>query len=349
MTKERNLISKHARHPLVKITAIFIVVILCAVVFSGCTSQQGSNTIKIEGAFALEPMMNNWTFEYHKLHQNITFDINANGAGLGMADLLNRNGVDIEMDSKDVNATEKQRGAFWVDVAKDAVVATINQNNPFIDTILARGITKQQFKSIFITGNITTWEQLVGITNASHNHTIVVYTRSDVAGSADTWAKYMGKYTQNDIGSHVEPSNRLSAVNGDNSLAAAIQRDQNGIGYNNIGYVYTKRIDSKTVVPADGIRPVPIDINGNGTLETREQVYANRSSLVTAINKGIYPSPPARLEHLVAYQNFTGAVKEFVYWILTDGQQYVLDNGYVPLPQVTIDQQIQILQTGKRP
>lgn len=293
MIKERNSRKKNqSDYPLMKITAVLIVIALCAVVFSGCTSQQ-KNTIRIEGAFALEPMMNNWTFEYHKIYPNITFDINANGAGLGMADLLNRNGVDIAMDSKDVNSTEKQRGAFWVDVAKDAVVATINEHNPFIDTILAKGITKQQFKNIFITGNITTWEQLVGITNASHNHTIVVYTRSDVAGSADTWAKYLGKYTQNDLGSHVEPTTRLSAVNGDNSLAAAVERDPNGIGYNNIGYVYTKQIDSTTVVPADGIRPIPIDINGNGTLEAREQIYATRSSLVTAINNGVYPSPPA--------------------------------------------------------
>ncbi|MDH7517823.1 MAG: PstS family phosphate ABC transporter substrate-binding protein [Candidatus Thermoplasmatota archaeon] len=307
----------------------------------GCVGKN-KNTIKIEGAFALTPMMEKWASEYRKIHPEINIDIISNGAGQGMADAL-LGIADIGMVSREINNTEIQQGVFFVSVVKDAVVATINTNNPVIEEILRKGVTKQQFIDVFITRNITTWGQLVGNESLS-NDRIVVYTRSDSCGAAETWAKYLGKYKQNDLINAAD-----SAVNGDNTLAATIQREKFGIGFNNIGYVYTKKLADGTVLPADNIIPVPIDLNENGVLDENENVYANRSTIITAINNYVYPSPPARALHLVTLHNYTGIVKDFVYWILTGGQQYVLDAGYVPLPPETITAQIGYLESGTRP
>jgi phosphate transport system substrate-binding protein len=326
------------------LVSILIISMIGIVSLSGCTNQQ-KNTIKIEGAFALQPMMQVWATEYQKTHSNITIDINANGAGAGMADAL-KGIADIGMVSRAVNNSEISQGAFWVSVAKDAVIATMNANNPVKDILLVKGVTKQQFKDIFITGNISTWGQLVG--NESITDKIIVYTRSDACGAADTWAKYMGKYVQNNIGSNL-PLDRVSAVNGDNAVVAKVQENRFAIGYDNTGYVYTKKLADNTVVPADGILPVPIDLNGNGTLESTENVYANRTTMVNAIIANVFPSPPARVENLATLHNFTGITRDFVHWILTTGQQYVLDAGYVPLPQATIDLQLQYLENGTRP
>lgn len=326
------------------LVAVLILSTIGIVGLSGCTTHQ-KNTIKVEGAYALQPMMQIWATEYQKTHSNITIDINANGAGAGMADAL-KGIADIGMVSRAVNKSEITQGAFWVSVAKDAVVATMNANNPVKDILLAKGVTKQQFKDIFITGNISTWGQLVG--NESITDKIIVYTRSDACGAADTWAKFMGTYVQNDIGSNV-PLDRISAVNGDNAVVAKVQGDRFAIGYDNTGYVYTKRLADNTVVPADGILPIPIDLNGNGTLEPKENVYANRTAMVNAILDNVYPSPPARVENLATLHNFTGITRDFVYWILTTGQQYVLDAGYVPLPRATLDLQLQYLESGTRP
>jgi phosphate transport system substrate-binding protein len=323
------------------IFAIIVLLTIGIVSNCGCLGKN-ENTIKIEGAFALTPMMEKWKLEYRKIHPEINIDITTNGAGTGMVDAL-LGIADIGMFSKEVNITNIQQGAFWVSVAKDAVVATVNSDNPVIEEILKKGVTKQQFKDIFITRSITTWGQLVGNESLSDD-LIVVYTRSDDCGAAETWAKYLGNYKQNDLTLHAD-----SAVNGDNTLAATIQREKFGIGFNNIGYVYTKKLADNTVVPADKILPVPIDLNENGTLEPNENVYANRTSIITAINNYVYPSPPARALHLVTLHNFTGIVKDFVSWILTEGQQYVLDAGYVSLPPETIIAQIGYLENGTRP
>jgi phosphate transport system substrate-binding protein len=331
-----------------KLKAITVVIILSMIIgivlLSGCTSQQ-KNTIKVEGAFALQPMMQKWATEYEKTHTNISIDINANGAGAGMADAL-KGIANIGMVSRGIDSSEITQGAFWVSVGKDAVVATMNANNPVKDKILSRGVTKQQFKDIFITGNISTWGQLVGDVNITNK--IIVYTRSDACGAADTWAKFMGKYVQNDIGSHVD-IDRLSAVNGDNALVSAVQGNRFAIGYDNTGYVYTKKLADNSVIPADGMLPVPIDLDGNGTLDQKENIYANRTIIVNAIIENVYPSPPARVENLVTLHQFTGITKDFIHWILTTGQQYVLDTGYVPLSQAAIIQQLQYLENGTRP
>jgi phosphate transport system substrate-binding protein len=53
--------------------------------------------------------------------------------------------------------------------------------------------------------------------------------------------------------------------------------------------------------------------------------------------------------YLVTKQNFTGISKDFVYWILTQGQQYIPENGYIQLSSNTIAKQIDYLENGIHP
>jgi phosphate transport system substrate-binding protein len=50
-----------------------------------------------------------------------------------------------------------------------------------------------------------------------------------------------------------------------------------------------------------------------------------------AVASGTYPSPPARELYLLTKDRFKGLSKEFLRWILTDGQKYVEENGYIRL------------------
>jgi ABC-type phosphate transport system substrate-binding protein len=157
---------------------------------------------------------------------------------------------------------------------------------------------------------------------------ISVYTRSDACGAAEMWAKYLGNYTQEDL--------KGTGVYGDPGVAEAVKKDRLGIGYNNLNYAY----DNETGGPIAGLRVIPIDLNGNGQIDEDENFYATKAELMQAIATGRYPSPPAREENLVTKTEFTGIPEVFVRWILTDGQQYCNETGYVSLPQAEIDQQL---------
>jgi len=313
-----------------KVVIVAVVVIIATMLAYSyfVTSSELTGTIKVSGAWALYPMMVKWAEEYQKIHPKVKIEVSAGGAGKGMTDAV-AGLVDIGMVSRAIYAEEIQKGAFYVAVTKDAVVATINKDNPVLNDILTKGVTRQIFYNIYIAGNVTTWGQVVGrpeITDEIH-----VYTRSDAAGAPEVWANYLGKRQEDLLG---------VGVYGDPGLLEAVKNDRLGIGFNNIGYAY----DTTTKEQVAGIRVVPIDINENGRIDPEEDFYSTKNKIVEAIAKVIYPHPPARNLHLVTKGKFTGVTKEFVKWILTEGQKYVEEVGYVPLSKDVINEQLQKLE-----
>jgi len=289
-----------------------------------------TRAIEISGAWALYPMMVKWAEEYQKVHPNVRIDVSAGGAGKGMADAL-AGLADIGMVSRDITDTEEKKGAFWVSVCKDAVVPTVNKNNPVLADLLNHGVNKSVFIDIWIYGNITTWGEVVGKPEVTDP--IKLFTRSDACGAAETWAKYLGR-KQEDLGKFAV------GVYGDPGLADAVKNNRLGMGYNNVNYAY----DEKTKKPVEGITIIPLDLNGNGRVDENENFYGTKGELVNAIATGVYPSPPARDLNLVTKDAFKGMTKEFVKWILTDGQQYVEETGYIQLSQEKLNEELEMLK-----
>ncbi len=287
------------------------------------TSLEGN--ITVSGAFALYPLMTRWAEEFQKANPKVTFDVSAGGAGKGMTDALN-GAVDIGMVSRPVTPEEEAKGALWIGVVKDAVFPVINEKNPVIQDILKQGIKQETFVGIFITGEIKTWGQVVGkpeITDQIH-----VYTRSDACGAADIWAKFLGNKKQEDL--------LGVGVSSDPGLLDAVVKDPMGVGYNNLGYVF----ENATGKPVAGAAPAPIDKDGNG-LAGPDELILTKAQADDLIVQGKYPEPPARIENLVTNGKPTGLVLAFMKWILTDGQKFVGEAGYVPLSQDRLNEAMQ--------
>ncbi len=283
---------------------------------AGASNDALNGNITISGAFALYPMMTLWADEFQKLHPKVTFDISAGGAGKGMTDALS-NAVDIGMVSRNVTSEEEAQGAYAVAVVKDAVFPVVNVQNPVINDLLAKGVSQDMFIKIFITGEIKTWGEVVGkpeITDEIH-----VFTRSDSAGAADAWAKFLGNKKQADL--------KGVGVNGDPGLLEAVVKDPLGIGYNNLGYAF----DGTSGQPVAGSVIVPIDINNDGQASA-EEVIKTSAQAVSEVASGKYPSPPARDLNVVTKGKPSGLTLAFIQWILTDGQKLVSQAGFVQLP-----------------
>jgi phosphate transport system substrate-binding protein len=298
-----------------------MIVLAMAVLFVGSYSgtakaaetEKLTGTISVSGAWALYPMMVTWAEEFKKIHPDVKIDISAGGAGKGMADTLAKV-VDIGMVSRDIHKDEVKKGAWPLAVVKDAVVPMVNEKNPALKDILNKGFKKETFVSVWVTEKVTTWGEALGTGSKNPIH---VYTRSDACGAAETWAKYMGKHQEDLAG---------VGVYGDPGLADAVKKDALGVGYNNVNFAF----DAKTKKPVAGIRPLPIDVNGNGKIDAEENFYDTRNRLMKAIADGKYPSPPARDLYLVCGgKPEKKVVKEFLKWILTDGQKSVEKAGYI--------------------
>lgn len=319
------------------VRTVLVLLVILALSATGCgrPATEGQRegklegTITVSGAWALYPLMVRWGEEFHKIYPQVTFDISAGGAGKGMADALGGL-VDIGMVSREIYSEEIDQGAFWVPVTEDAVVATVNEDNPVLGDLLGRGVTQEILEGIWITGDITTWGEVVGRSDVAYE--IHIYTRSDACGAAQTWAQYLGGYAQEDLIG--------VAVYGDPGLAEAVSQDPLGIGYNNLNFAYA----AATGKPVAGIKILPLDLDANGHLDEVESFHDTKGEFMEAIAAGIYPSPPARALNLVTLGQPTGLTRAFMVWILTEGQRYVEEVGYIPLPKEQLEEGLRKLE-----
>jgi phosphate transport system substrate-binding protein len=312
----------------------FIILLGGVLLFAGCgnktvkdaeSSASGlSGKIQLSGAFALYPMAVKWADEFKKLHPDVKIDISGGGAGKGMTDAL-AGVVDIGMVSREVYPEEIEKGAFPIASVKDAVVPTVSAENPHIGDVLRIGL-KKDIASRLWNKELTTWGQILGTSAGTSVH---VFTRSDACGAAETFAAWFGK-KQEDL--------KATAVFGDPGVAAAVQKDKLGIGFNNLGYAY----DQKTKKPNEGLAIIPLDVNDNGVVDPEEDFYGTSDALIEAINDGRFPSPPARDLYLVTKGKPTRPeVIAFIEYALSEGQQYAGETGYIGLSEEKLRRELQ--------
>lgn len=313
---------------------IISVCIFSSLLMAGCSSKGEvkrdangkevlSGYITLSGAFALYPLAIQWANEFHRLHPGVDIDISAGGAGKGITDVL-ADQVDIAMVSRELKPQERQRQAVAFAVAKDAVVATINASNPVYKELMQVGLTQKVAQGLW-NGSIHTWGQVLAgkgsASNPSASSKVNVYTRSDACGAAETWAAFLAS-KQEDL--------KGTGVFGDPGIAETLQKDVNGIGFNNIGYAY----NDKTHLPTKGISVLPIDVNENGKIDDDERFYDTMDQLMKAISEGKYPSPPARNLYLVTAGNPQNPiVKAFLKYIITQGQKLTAPAGFINISQ----------------
>lgn len=302
--------------------------LLVALPFTLVNCGHKGKSVIISGAFALYPLGIKWTESYKAVKPDLRFDVSAGGAGKGLTDVL-AGAADIAMFSRALTEDELKRDIWTFAVAKDAVLPTFSKQNPLGDIIHRKGLTHDQLKEIFLSGNKDlNWGSLL---DTSDKHPVVVYTRSDAAGAADTWAAFFGARQENIRG---------TGIFGDPGLAEAVSKDVYSVGFNNVAFAY----DIKTGKKRPGVDVIPIDQDGNRTIDQKEDFYGLADSVLAAIADGRYPAPPARDLYFITKGKPTDPnIINFLKWVLTDGQQYVKAAGYVPLPKEVIEEQLKKL------
>ena len=292
-----------------------------------CPADSLNGELSLSGAFALYPLAVQWAGEFQAENPGVRVDISAGGAGKGMTDVL-AGVVDFGMVSREVYPPEQEKGAVGFAVAKDAVVPTVNAANPKLAELMERGLSRETAVRIWVTGEITTWGEVLGTDDRTPLH---AYTRSDACGAAETWAMWLG-VKQEDLSG--------TAVFGDPGVAAAVQKDIYGIGMNNIGYAY----DNDTLKPNDGMAVLPIDADGDGRISDEERFCDTKDTIVEAIADGRYPSPPARDLYLVTKGVPTNPVAvAFLDYVLSKGQAKNIPAGYIGISKEKIAQSRQLL------
>ncbi len=290
--------------------------VLLAIMLSGCSQRKDDlRTIRVSGAWALYPLMIEWVEAYKRVDPSVRIDVSAGGAGKGITDSL-AGLVDLGMVSREVTPEERAKGAVAIPVARDATFPIMNASNPSSGAMGRLGISRATAIALWMNRKPMTWGQL---SDGPHAGKVQVYTRSDACGAGEVWAKYLEGRQQDLAG---------VGVYGDPGIAEA-----NGIGYSNLGYAF----DPSTGRPVGGLTIIPLDGNGNGTIDPEEDV-STRDKAMSAIRRGAYPAPPARDLFLVSRGALPEPARSFVTWILNDGQKIVGPSGYIQVHEDALRQ-----------
>jgi phosphate transport system substrate-binding protein len=267
-------------------------------------SGSGETIIRVEGSDTMVNVAQAWAENYDKLHPEVSVQILGGGSGVGIASLIAGN-CDMANTSRKMKADEIARatakqGAAPIEhvVGYDALAIYVHKDNP-IDSISLEKLAEIYGDG----GTITKWSQL-GVTIPSGADKITWLNRQNSSG---TYA-YFREAVLGDKRDY-----KMGSINqsGSKDVISLIANTPGAIGYSGMGYA-TNQVKMLKVSRKKG-EP--------GVAPSVENVHNNTYPITRPLQIYTIGQPK-------------GAVKAYLDWIKSaEGQQVVLDKGYVPVFQ----------------
>ena len=259
--------------------------------------------INITGTRFFYPLVEKWAEEYKKENPDVDFKVE-----FGLKN------SDISMTGTPVDKENPEKGKYSV-VSKFAIVPIINERNPAWKILQQRGLSKADFDKIYFRGD----QQQLNFAFSTVNVPIRVYTRGACASA--TFSQHFDKKI-NDL------ANLDTKITDDKVLLQNVLNDSLGVAYNNLGFVYN--LQSRKQNP--GIRVVPVDLNGNGKVDSEENFYDNLDQVINKLETGRIDLPPVG-KMVFVYKEDRPEVTAFVNWVQTKGQQFNHSEGFLSRQQ----------------
>ncbi|MEI6681110.1 MAG: substrate-binding domain-containing protein [Bacteroidota bacterium] len=275
----------------------------------------------------LYTLTSKWAVEYSRLNPKMKVNVVQVGEG-ELAGKLQPGALGLV--SKESDPALRGKAAWNMVVARDVIVPVMNAKNPLLAEINHKGVSAASLAGIFENPDNGTWGTLLGNDRDLPVHCYIVNDPPVKAGLAEFMK--------------LNPSmvNPVSVENGA-ALTAAIQKDPNAIGFCRLASL----LDAKTPALAENIRLLPIDKNGNGTMDYMEKIFDNIPAFSRGVWIGKYPKSLTGNIYAVATGKPAGENETaFLSWIITDGQQFLNQQGYSDLVSNERQSQLDKLATA---
>jgi phosphate transport system substrate-binding protein len=324
--------------------------ILLALIFLaiGGIFESAHAVLLINGAGATfpYPIYSKWFDVYAKQNPGVKFNYQSIGSGGGIRMLSNRT---VDFGASDAPLTNEQlsnapgkilhfpsvMGAVVVAYNLPGFTGTLKLTGPLIADIFAGKITKWDDDKIKAVNP--------GATIPSTD--IVTCHRSDGSGTSYIFTDYLSKVSeswQSDVGkgTSVKWPSGLGGK-GNEGVTALVQQTPGGIGYVELIYALTNKIPFATLQNKAG-NWIEASLDGvtAAAASMADQMPADfRVSITDAPGPQAYPI--SSFTYLLVYQKQTNkaegdAIKTFLQWAITTGQQYAAPLKYAPLPAAVV-------------
>ncbi|MDB5273999.1 MAG: hypothetical protein JWO58_2366 [Chitinophagaceae bacterium] len=296
----------------------FALVVLLTTVLSmhALQAQQGKDSkVIITGTRFTYPVIEKWVSEFKKSHPGINIALAP--LGTPAADSAN-----LKITSHDVIVADLAAGETYIAVAKYGLLAIANAKSPLVSYYKNRGLKESDINKLFFAGSTSTSKDYV------------VYTREQKSCAPISFAANYGHDFADLSGTKVKGD--------DKALFVALKKDSLGISYNNLGYVY----DVHTRKLVDGIAILPIDLNQNDRIDADERFYNTLDEVIakyeTTTNKLLAVED---VNVVYAKKTSNANIDLFLNWVLTEGQQYNHEVGFLNFKTEELNKQKLVLKS----
>lgn len=323
---------------------------LCLALTVAAGAQSGPILLNGAGATFPYPIYSKWFDVYRQKHPNIQINYQSIGSGGGIRQVI-AGTVDFGASDgpmKDEQMAQVKTGVLHFPTVLGSDVPTYNI--PGVTTEL--NFTQAALAGIFL-GKITKWND-PEIANANKGvklpaDDIVVVHRSDGSGTTYIWVDFLCKVSkewETKVG-------RDTSVNwpvglggkGNEGVSGLVKQTPDAIGYVELIYALQNSLSYGKVQNQDGVfvKADLASVTAAAAGAARKMPEDFRVSITNAPGKASYPISsftwlliPAAISDAAKRDT----LKDFLKWMLADGQSYTTSLGYAPLPKEVVQQEM---------
>lgn len=251
-------------------------------------------TITVKGSDTLVILAQRWAEKYMSTHPDLVIQVTGGGSGTGISALINGT-TDFANASREMKKSEMNKlKERYNTLGNEIKVAKDGITIYTHSTNAVSELSLDQIKAIYL-AEITNWKDVGGA-----DAPIIIYGRENSSGTF--------VYFRDNVLGGKDYSATMQSLPGTAAVVNAVVKDRNGIGYGGAAY-------------AEGIKIIKVkkDAASTAFAPTIETVKNNEY-------------PIARYLYMYSRSKPTGAMKEYVDWILgPEGQELVTKVGYFPV------------------
>jgi hypothetical protein len=293
----------------------FIQIAAVTVLFStSVIAQQNSNeVIYIKSARFATPLIEKWASEYEKVNPHIQ---------LKAADKQTAEeniNLSLVTSSLSEDALNSNQGVAYV--GRYALLPVANAENPLLDELNRKRVNAKHLKELFFEKDILGEEPE---SSKKKKYDVTVYSGNKATSGSGTFASHFGCSVASIKG---------KKISGDDIfLVDAVGKDNTGIAFNNLSYLYN--IDNRLL--KDKLALIPLNVNK----EHREILdQGNIDKTLTLLEREKIDLIPVEKIGFI-YESDNPEVGKFLKWVLSEGQKYNHEYGFLNLEKELLAAQL---------
>jgi phosphate transport system substrate-binding protein len=328
-----------------------LLIMLLALGLAGlAVAQGGTILLNAAGATFPYPIYSKWFDVYHNAHSNVQINYQSIGSGGGIRQLL---AGTVDFGASDGPMSDEQLGQAKFKILHfptvlGAVVPTYN----IAGVSGELNFTQKSLAGIYL-GTITKWnDPEIAKANSGvklPDADIVVIHRSDGSGTSYIWTDFLAKVSED---WKKKVGNAATSVNwpvglggkGNEGVTGLVKQTPNAIGYIELIYAVQNNIPYGKVQNAAGnfVKADLAGVTAAAAADAKNIPADFRVSITNAPGAKVYPISsftwlliPAQIQDASKRE----AIKDFLKWMLTEGQKYNEGLTYAQLPKDVIEKE----------